>query len=95
MDITLQTLSEQIDSIKQMTLIGVKEVLNLDEACLFCDISKGQMYRLTSQKQIPHCKKGQKLYFEKAALTEWLTDERVQTVQDINRRAATYVTTHK
>ena len=94
-EITLQTLSDKLDSLSRMTLIGAKTVLDLEETCLFTGLSKGHLYRLTSGRQIPHFKKNRKLYFKKSDLEAWMCDNRVQTEKEINCKAATYCSTHK
>ena len=38
-EITLQTLSDKLDSLSRMTLIGAKTVLDLEETCLFTGLS--------------------------------------------------------
>ena len=51
----------------------MKEVLNFNDACNYLDISASHLYKLTSQKSIPHfCPQGKKLYFNRAELDEWL-----------------------
>lgn len=92
---TLQDLSEQIGRVERLALIGAKPVLDLDEAALFTGLSKGHLYRLTSEKQIPHYKKNRKLYFKKTELEAWLLEERVLTAAEIDSQATTYVVTHK
>jgi excisionase family DNA binding protein len=68
---------QKIDNIERMLVdmsIQQKDVLTLKEACQFLDISPSHLYKLTSTKQIPHfCPQGKKLYFERAALKDWLT----------------------
>ena len=50
----------------------MKEVLNFNDACNYLDISASHLYKLTSQKSIPHfCPQGKKLYFNRAELDEW------------------------
>lgn len=90
----LRTLEQKLDRIEQLTLIGAKNVLNLDEAVLITGLSKGHLYRLTSEHRIPHFKKCRHLYFEKAELERWLMEHRVNTREDIESIASTYVATH-
>lgn len=92
---TLQELSEQLGRVERFAAIGAKPVLDLDEAALFTGFSKGHLYRLTSERQIPHYKKSRKLYFKKTELEAWLLEDRVLTVAELDSRATTYVTTHK
>ena len=89
-DTTLQDLSNKLDHIAELTLIGSKTVLNIEEAALFTGLSVGHIYRLTSGKKIPHFKKQRKLYFKKAELEEWMLDTKILT-----DKASTYVATHK
>lgn len=94
-DTALQELNSKLDRITELTLIGSKTVLTIDEASLFTGFSVGHIYRLTSGKQIPHFKKNRRLYFKKAELEEWLLDNKILTDSEIQSRASTYVATHK
>ena len=91
----LQDLSCQIERVERLALIGAKTILGLDEAVLFTGFSKGHLYRLTSERQIPHYKKSRKLYFKKSELEAWMLEDKVQTAEDIESQATTYVVTHK
>ena len=91
----LQEMNAKLDRMERLTMIGAKEVLDLDEAVMYTRLSKGHIYRLTSERQIPHYKKCRKLYFKKKELAEWLLAERVDTASDILSQAATYVATHR
>ena len=94
-DTTLQDLSNKLDHIAELTLIGSKTVLNIEEAALFTGLSVGHIYRLTSGKKIPHFKKQRKLYFKKAELEAWMLDTKILTDDEIQSKASTYVATHK
>ncbi|CAG9867156.1 helix-turn-helix domain-containing protein [Bacteroides ovatus] len=94
-DTTLQDLSNKLDHIAELTLIGSKTVLNIEEAALFTGLSVGHIYRLTSGKKIPHFKKQRKLYFKKAELEAWMLDTKILTDGEVQSKASTYVATHK
>ncbi len=94
-DTTLQDLSNKLDQIAELTLIGSKTVLNIEEASLFTGLSVGHIYRLTSGKKIPHFKKQRKLYFKKAELEAWMLDTKILTDDEIQSKASTYVATRK
>lgn len=93
--ITLQALSDKLDRIQDLTLLGVKNILTLPEAAMLTGFSEDHLYRLTSRREIPHYKKNRKLYFNKQELEDWLTNDRVKTGREINSRAATYIATHR
>lgn len=95
MEATLQDLSNKLDRIEALTLIGAKNILDLDEAVLFTGFSKGHIYRLTSDRKIPHFKKSRKLYFKKSELEDWMLEQKILTEDEIQSKASTYVATHK
>ena len=70
-------------------LIGANPVLTLEEAVVFTGLSKGHLYRLTSEKQIPYYKKCRKLYFKKSELEDWLLERRVPTQAEVEAQAIT------
>lgn len=94
-EITLQSLSDKLDSIQRITLIGAKTVLDLEETSLFTGLSKGHLYRLTSGRQIPFFRKNRKLYFKKTDLEKWMTETPCASLKDINSQAATYCSTRQ
>ncbi len=95
MEMALQTIDTRLNRIERLTLISAKAVLDIDEASVFTGFSKGHLYRLTSERQIPHYKKNRKLYFKKSELEAWLLEDKVMTAEDIESQAATYIVTHK
>lgn len=93
-DETIKILTERLDRIEQLTMMGAKNTLNLEDAALYTGLSTGHLYRLTSTRAIPHYKQSRKLYFSKAELDEWMRERRVATTSEIDSRASTYVATH-
>lgn len=93
MNTSLQTIDGRLDRIERLTLIGAKSVLDIDEASLLTGFSKGHIYRLTSERHIPHYKKNRKLYFKKSELEAWLLENKIMTAEYIENQAATYVAT--
>jgi excisionase family DNA binding protein len=51
---------------------------SLTEATHYLDVSKPTLYLLTSKREIPHLKRGQKLYFLKEDLDNWLLSHRIK-----------------
>lgn len=77
-----KTILEKLDNIeKQLSEKSIleKDVLTMSEACQLLDISPSNLYKLTSQKKIPHyCPMGKKLYFEKSELVNWMKSNSVK-----------------
>ena len=65
-------LKDRLLRIEQL-LTATKEVLTLEEACLYTGISRSYMYKLTCFEKIPHSKpSGKMIYFERKKLNSWL-----------------------
>lgn len=94
MEATTQ-ISEFLARMEQLTLMRSKNVLTFDEVLIYTGYSRGQLYRLTSERLIPHSKRGKRLFFDKAELDRWLLQERVKTQAELEGKATTYVITHK
>jgi len=87
----LEKLSQLEQKIDQQGLMK-KEVLNFSEACNYLDISASHLYKLTSQKLVPHfCPQGKKLYFNRIELDEWLQRNRQVSSDEIEQEAANYI----
>jgi excisionase family DNA binding protein len=94
-EIIIQKLANIETMLQEQNLLR-KDVLNFNEACTYLDISASHLYKMTSQKQIPHfCPQGKKLYFNRAELDEWLQRNRQTSTDEIDTMAANYLLTHK
>ena len=65
--------------------VNGKDLLTIDEAAEFLNLSKPTLYRLVSERNIPHSKKGKRLYFSKERLTEWVESGEVRTRAKIKK----------
>ena len=73
-----------------------KDILNLNEACAYLDISASHLYKMTSSKSIPHfCPQGKKLYFKRIELDEWLMRNRQSSADEIEKAATDYLIRNK
>ena len=94
-NLILEKLSQLDRKLEEQNLLK-KEVLNFNDACSYLDISASHLYKLTSQKQIPHfCPQGKKLYFNRQELDTWLQRNRQSTDAEIEMAAANYVIQNK
>lgn len=89
----IQTLFNELQEIKKMTLIGSKNVLTMDDVSLITGLSKSTIYKMTSLKKIPHYKSagGKITYFDKKELELWQKSLKVQTEEEIEQKASNYL----
>lgn len=92
MEITTKDLLTRIEILERLVFLA-KEVLSLEEASIYLDISRSTLYKMTSAKQIPHYKPNGKLvYFEKSELNSWLRQNPVKSLGQIEVESAEYLT---
>lgn len=94
-NLILEKLVQLEGKIEEQNLLQ-KEVLTFNDVCKYLDISSSHLYKLTSQKQIPHfCPQGKKLYFNRTEIDQWLMRNRQETTEDIETAAANYLIKNK
>lgn len=89
---------EKLDSI-EATLLSITtnaqpdkdELLTINQASKFINLAKPTIYGLVSRKEIPHSKKGKRLYFSKFELLDWVKSGRRKTVSELETEAESIV----
>jgi excisionase family DNA binding protein len=89
------TLIEKLNRIENLLTeqnLLKKEVLNINEASRYLELSQSHLYKLTSTGEIPHYKpNGKKLYFNRQELDDWLLRNRQASADEIETKAANYL----
>ncbi len=91
----MKELFEELQEIKQLTLLGAKQALSMNDAALLTGLSKSHLYKLVCYKKIPYYKPdgGKLLFFDKDEISKWLLSNRVKPEEEVGNEAATYLTT--
>lgn len=74
---------------------SLPDVLNVKEAAEYLRMKITTLYEKTSRKLIPHFKKGNKLYFYRDELREWIGAGKVKSSDELQGEAATYLLNKK
>jgi excisionase family DNA binding protein len=82
-----------LDLVRQLiSRILAKPVLDIAETARYLKISESHLYKLISQKQIPHyCPQGNRIYFNREELDQWLMRNRQSSSDDIDSAASDYI----
>lgn len=72
MDYVISRLDDQMDVACASASEQGEQMMTLAEACKFIGKKPSTMYSLTSERRIPFRKRGNKLYFFKKELLEWI-----------------------
>lgn len=87
----LNNISELAIKIDDLRILQ-KTVLDFAETSTYLNISPSHLYKLTSQKLIPHfCPQGKKLYFKRDELDTWLLRNKKYSKEEIENEAINYI----
>ena len=91
----MQEFQRKIDGLeillKRQNILN-KEILTLEEAAQYLVLSKSCIYKMTSNKEIPHyIPGGKKIYFKKTELDRWILEGRVTPVNEISMKMKSYL----
>lgn len=67
-----------------------EEMFTVAQAAAFLNLSVGTVYLKVSSREIPVNKRGNRLYFYKSELEEWVKGGRQKTVSELHREAQQY-----
>jgi excisionase family DNA binding protein len=62
-----------------------KAILTVDEFVAYSGIKKSQVYKLTSQRRLPHYKPpgSRKIFFRKREVQKWLLNNPIRTYEEL------------
>lgn len=94
-----ETIDSRLTSIESMLLdikqqrtdntvskkVDEDEILNVKQASELLDLAVPTIYSLTSNRILPHSKRGKKLYFSKSELVAWVQSGKRKTVSELTK----------
>lgn len=82
----------ELREIRQLTIVGTKSVLTMDDVVILTGLSKSHVYKLVCLKKIPYYKSsgGKFTYFRKSEIEDWLCAYRVPTASETEQQAVNY-----
>ena len=90
-DALKEILGDKLGALKEQQ----PEILDVQQAAQFLKMKTTTLYEKTSHKQIPHFKKGNKLYFHLSELQKWIKQGKVKTSDEISCEAITFTLNKK
>ncbi len=68
-----------------------EQMVSVAEAAKITGLAMNTLYDKTHRREIPHYKKGKRLYFRPAELIAWIANGRVMTRNEIEAKAISHV----
>ena len=69
---TINDLHLELTEVKKAVILANKKVLTIDELVEYTGIPKTTIYAYTSQGEIPHTRRGKRLFFDRERIDGWL-----------------------
>jgi len=88
----IQNELKEIKELLNKLTIQQKEILTIEEAAEFLGLSTSRLYKMTSNKEIPHYKPGgKKIYLNRKELEQWILNSRVASTNDLDDEMKNYL----
>lgn len=89
----IEKLLQNIYATKDTKNVGViiPEIMNVKEVATYLSVTPSAIYKYTSSKEIPHSKRGKRLYFNREEINAWVLENKQLTNNDIERMASDYL----
>ena len=86
---------QRLEAIERNSLLAAKNVLTIDDVVFLTGLTKGHIYKLTCNRQIPHYKPNTRLlYFDRKEIEDWMKQNRQNTQTEAEQAAAAYIVGH-
>lgn len=91
----MEFIQNELKEIKELLIkqtIQQKDILTIEEASEFLGLSVSRLYKMTSNKEIPHYKPGgKKIYLNRQELEQWILNSRVASTYDLDDELDSYL----
>ena len=89
-EVIMKKLNQIENLIKSQGNTTLNSVMSVEQLANLIDLSKSHIYKKTSAREIPHYKRGKKLYFSKQEIDKWILKNRIETTDEIDQLATDY-----
>lgn len=87
---TLEDIAKRLDRLETLTALSAKDVLNINDTAMLTGYSVKYLRQLIAKRDIPHYRRGNRLYFNRDEIEDWMMGTRIPTKEEMNVRAMGY-----
>ena len=88
--ITLQEIAQRLDRLEVLTALSAKTVLDINDTAELTGYSVKYLRLLIAKREIPHYRRGNRLYFSRDEIEDWMMGVRIPTKEEMNIKAMGY-----
>ena len=88
--ITLEEIAQRLDRLETLTALSAKNVLDINDTAELTGYSVKYLRLLIAKREIPHYRRGNRLYFNRDEIEDWMMGTRIPTKEEMNIKAMGY-----
>jgi excisionase family DNA binding protein len=85
--ITLDDIAKKLDRLEKATVLN-KAVLTIAEVALLTGYTVKYLRLLIAQHDIPYYRRGNRIYFNRAEVENWMMEQRIPSNEEIKQEAS-------
>lgn len=87
---TLEDIAKRLDRLETLTALSAKNVLDINDTAELTGYSVKYLRLLIAKRDIPHYRRGNRLYFNRDEIEGWMMGERIPTRKEMDIKAMGY-----
>ena len=89
---TLEDIAKRLDRLEGMVALSAKVVFDITDVAEITGYSVKYLRQLVARRDIPHYRRGNRLYFNRDEIEDWMMGERIPTNEEMSIKAMGYLT---
>jgi len=87
---TLEDIAQRLERLEVLVTLSAKDVLDIKDVAELTGYSVKYLRLLIAKRDIPHYRRGNRLFFNREEIEDWMMGERIPTREEINIKAMGY-----
>jgi len=87
---TLEDIAQRLDRLERLAQMSVKNIVTINEVAMLTGYSVKYLRLLIAKREIPHYRRGNRLYFSRDEIEDWMMGTRIPTKEEMNIKAMGY-----
>ena len=87
---TLEDIAQRLERLETLVTLSAKEVLDINDVAQLTGYSAKYLRLLIANREIPHYRRGNRLFFNREEIEDWMMGTRIPTREEMNIKAMGY-----
>jgi len=87
---TLEDIAQRLERLEALVTLSAKEVLDINDVAQLTGYSVKYLRTMIASRDIPYYKRGNRLFFNREEIEDWMLGERIPTRAEMSVKAMGY-----